>query len=84
MAENEAANRATDNRTYILYCIIGTLVPATAAIVAMRFYARKVHAKALGADDWVCLVSLVSSLLTTQQQTNRSISDGGHSALSSP
>lgn len=64
MATNGTADpssRATENRTMVLYCIVGTIVPTTVIMVATRIYTRKVIVNAVGADDWVCLISMVSS-----------------------
>lgn len=66
MADNSTANGVqpglpTDNRTAILYCIIGTLVPFTAVVLGLRFYSRRFLTNTLGADDWVCLISMVSA-----------------------
>ncbi len=54
-----AADRPTASNVNTLYAIISALLPTAALVVGLRFYSRRSITKTLGADDWICLVSLV-------------------------
>ncbi len=51
----------SDSRASLTYALLGSLLPFTSFIVALRLYAR-ISSKRLGADDWVTLVSLVRQI----------------------
>jgi len=59
-----------DNRAPLTYGLLGALIPLTTIIVGMRFYCR-ITTRKLGLDDWVTLVSLVSSRTATLLRRSR-------------
>lgn len=48
-----------DNRAGLIVAVVSTLVPFTALVVAMRFYARQLLDNWIGLDDWAVLAAMV-------------------------
>jgi hypothetical protein len=51
----------TDDRSYVLYTVIGVLSTLTVTFVGLRVYSRHWLSGQFGADDWMTLVSTVCS-----------------------
>jgi len=49
----------TDNRAGVVVAVVSTLIPLTALVVALRFYARHRLDNWIGVDDWGVLIALV-------------------------
>ena len=63
MATNgtDSSGLPTDTRSGTLIAILCIVVPLTTFVVGCRFYTRYFISNTFGADDWVTLISLVSS-----------------------
>jgi hypothetical protein len=62
MASNSTstANLPQDTRGAVVIATISVLLPLTVAIVGLRFFVRSKLLHAVGPDDWVILLALVS------------------------
>ncbi|KAH8777863.1 hypothetical protein F5883DRAFT_711103 [Diaporthe sp. PMI_573] len=49
----------TDNRAGVVVAVVSTLIPLTALVVALRFYARHRLDNWIGVDDWGVLIAFV-------------------------
>ncbi|CAK7226263.1 hypothetical protein SBRCBS47491_006172 [Sporothrix bragantina] len=57
-------HRPTDSRRGVIIGVISFILPFTTAVVLLRFYTRHyLSGRAVGADDWMMLVSLVLALV---------------------
>ncbi|CAK7199989.1 hypothetical protein SEUCBS139899_002677 [Sporothrix eucalyptigena] len=57
-------HRPTDSRRGVIIGVISFILPFTTAVVLLRFYTRHyLSGRAVGADDWMMLVSLVLAIV---------------------
>lgn len=57
---SEVVELPTDNRSGIVVVVVSILIPLTALVVGLRFYARQRLDNWIGLDDWGVLIALVS------------------------
>lgn len=57
---SEVVELPTDNRSGIVVVVVSILIPLTALVVGLRFFARQRLDSWIGLDDWGVLIALVS------------------------
>ena len=55
----ELNEQSTSTRSMVMIATVGSLLPLTSLVVALRFYTRRCLLGSLGVDDWVTLTALV-------------------------